>query len=163
MKKVLISIAIIGLIFAAGMKKPAKHALCKEKTAAIQKAVLASHREMVKAMEKLDVEKFHEYIIESGKGTIVQEGNVMTREESLERTNKRLDGVAKVEYEFSQEIVNVLSPEAAIYIGKGKSSVTLETGQVFNNDFAVTSVFVLKDGKWMVVHGHHSIPNPQQN
>ena len=161
MKKTSILIAIIGVIFLVGMAKPAKHELNEEQTAAIQRTVLKSHQEMIKAMEKLNVEKFFESIIESGNGTIVQDGNVMTRKESLDRTKKGFEGVTKLKYEFSQKIVKVLSPETAIFIGKGKSTVTIDTGEIFNTNFAVSSVFVLKDGEWKIIHGHHSIPNPQ--
>ena len=161
MKKVLISIVIICVILSSGMKKPEKSILTEEQTAAIQKAVLKSHKEMIKAMEKLDVEKFFESIIDSGMGTIIQDGRIMSYKESLDRTKKRAEGTKKIKYEFSKEIVKVLSPETAIFIGKGKSTVTRDTGEVFNNNFAVTSVFVLKDGQWKIVHGHTSIPNPQ--
>jgi hypothetical protein len=161
MKKVLIVISVIAVVFAIGMANPKKAALSKEQTEAIQKAVLASHREMIKAMKKLDVEKFYDYIIESGEGTIVQEGFWATRKKSLERTKKNLEGVKQINYEFSKEIVNVLSPETAIFIGRGKNTVTQDTGEVAYIDFAVTSVFVLKDGTWKMVHGHYSIPNSQ--
>ena len=161
MKKALILIAIVGVIFVVGMKKPEKSALSQEQTAAIQKAVLKNHQEIIKAIEKLDVDKFYESIIDSGKGTIVRDGDIMTRQESLDTTKKGFEGVTKLKYEFRQKMVKVLAPETAIFIGKGKSTITIDTGETFDTDFAVSSVFVLKDDKWKIIHGHHSVPNPR--
>ncbi len=161
MKKVLMIIAAVSMILLVGMAKPAKHELNEEQTAAIQKAVLKSHQEMINAMENLDVDKFFESIIDSGKGTIVQDGNVMTRKESLDSVKKGFEGVTKLKYEFFHKTVKVLSPETAILIGKGRTTITIHTGEIFNTNFAVSSVFVMKDGKWKIIHGHHSIPNPR--
>ena len=163
MKRVICIISIIGVVFMVGMKKPPKPALTEEQTAAIQKAVLKNHKEMIKAIEKLDVDKFFESIIDSGMGTIIQDGRIMSYKESLDSTKKRFEGITKLKYEFSQENTKVLSPEIAIFTGQGKSTTTIDTGETFTTNFAVTSVFVLKDGQWKIFHGHNSIPNPQQN
>jgi len=161
MKKVLIIIVTIGIIFLVGMARPAKSGLGEEQIVAIQKAVLKSHKEMIKSIEKLEVDKFFESILDSGKGAIVQDGNVMTRKESLDSTKKRFEGVTNLKYEFIQETVKVLSVETAIFIGKGKATFTINTGEILNSNFAVSSVFVLKDGKWKIIHGHNSTPNPK--
>ncbi|MFX0203123.1 MAG: nuclear transport factor 2 family protein [Candidatus Hodarchaeota archaeon] len=36
--------------------------------------------------------------------------------------------------------------------------VTFYPDETVSNNFAVTSVFALKDGEWKIVHGHHSTP-----
>jgi hypothetical protein len=93
-------------------------------------------------------------------GTIIQNGKVLTRQEVLDSMRRGFEPITTLKYEFNQKIVKVLSPQTAIFIGQGKSTVTRDTGGVFSNDFAVTNVFILKDGQWEIIHGHHSIPNP---
>ncbi len=161
MKKLVSVTAIISAIFALGMKKPEKPALTDEQTVAIQEAVLKTHMEMIKAMEKVEVEKFHEFIIESGEGTLITDGTLTTRQKSLKRMMKSSGGTEKIKYEFSKKIVNVISPDTAILICKGKSTVNRYSGEVFVDEFAISSVFVLKQGKWKIVQGHYSRPNQQ--
>lgn len=161
MKKVLILIVVIGAVFLGGMKELQKEGLTEEQIAAIQKAVIKKHSEIVKHAENLDVDKFYEFIIDSGEGTIIQDGIILGREEAMEVTKRGFEGIEKLKYEFSLKNVKVLSPEIAIFIGQGSTVVTNKTGQTFDTDFAVTSVFVLKDGEWKIIHGHHSIPNPR--
>lgn len=156
MKKGLILIAIIGVILLAGMKQLEKPGLTEEQIAAIQEAVIKKHSEIVKYAENLEVDKFYESIIDSGKGTIIQDGRILSREESLDMTKKGFEGIEKLKYEFGQKSVKVLSSEIAIFTGQGETIVTIDTGETFDTDFAVTSVFVLKDGEWKIVHGHHS-------
>jgi len=90
MKKVLILIAVIGVMFLLGMKKPEKPTLGAEQTAAIQKAVLKSHQKMSEALEKLDVDKFFDFIIDSGLGTVIRDGRIPSRKESLDMIKKGL-------------------------------------------------------------------------
>ena len=161
MKKVLILIALIGVTFLAGMTKPEKTMLSEEQTAVIKAVVLEKHGEITQAAEELDADKFFEFIIDSGMGTIIQDGKVLTYQEALDSTRKGFERIVELRYEFSQKNVNVLSPDIAVLTAQGKATTKIDTGEIFNVDFAVTSIFVLKDGQWKIVHGHHSIPNPR--
>lgn len=158
MKKGLILTAIIGIILLVGMKQPEKPALTEEQIKGIQEAVLKKHSEIIKDAESLDADKFYESILDAGKATIIQDGIIMSREESLEMTKMGFEGLKKLKYEFSKEMVKVLSPDTAIFTGQGKSTVTFYSDETISTNFAVTSVFVLKDGEWKIIHGHHSTP-----
>lgn len=161
MKKRLILTVIIGVFLLAGMKQAEKPKLTEEQIAAIKKAVLEKHAEIIKAAEKLDADKFYESILDAGKGTIIQNGRIMSRRESLDITKEGFEGLEKLKYEFNWQNINVLSPDIAILTAQGRTTATVDTGETFSVDFAVTSVFVLKNGQWKIAHGHHSIPNPR--
>ena len=158
MKKGLILIVIIAVMLLVGMEHAEKPALTEEQIKEIQEAVLKSHLEIIKDAESLDADKFYESILDGGKATIVQDGIIMSRKESLEMTKMGFEGLKKLKYEFSKEAVKVLSPETAIYTGQGKAMFTFYSDETVDRDFAVTSVFVLKDGRWKIIHGHHSTP-----
>jgi hypothetical protein len=55
----------------------------------------------------------------------------------------------------------VISDEAALLTGNGTSTVTLGDGRRLSGPFAVSLVFVQRDGAWKVLHGHYSTPNPR--
>lgn len=131
-------------------------------TAAIEKAVLAVHAEMAEAEKALDAEKFFSYIPDFDKGLVIQDGTVFkTRQEALDTVKAGFQGISGVKRMYDQTYVTVISPEAALLTARGTSSVTLSDGRILNGPFAVSSLFVLRDGQWKLLHGHYSLPNPR--
>ncbi|MBN1362252.1 MAG: nuclear transport factor 2 family protein [Sedimentisphaerales bacterium] len=129
---------------------------------AIEKAVLAAHAKMGEAEEALDAEKFFASIPDFDKGLIIQDGVLFkTRREALDTVSVGFQGVSKIERAYDQTYVTVISPEAALLTGSGTSSVTLYDGRVLTGPFAVSMLFVLRDGRWQLLHGHYSLPNPR--
>lgn len=131
-------------------------------TAAIEKAVLAVHAEMAEAEKALDAEKFFSYIPDFDKGLIIQDGTVFkTRQEALDTVKAGFQGISGVKRMYDQTYVTVISPEAALLTARGTSSVTLSDGRILSGPFAGSSLFVLRDGRWKLLHGHYSLPNPR--
>ena len=127
---------------------------------AIKKAVLEVHVRMSKASEAGDTEKMFESIYELGPGTIIDDGVMrMTREEALDAVKRGLQSVTKVERKYNRTHITVLAPTVALLVGEGVATFVLADGRRLTSRFAVSEVFVLRDGKWSVVHGHHSVPN----
>jgi hypothetical protein len=62
-------------------------------------------------------------------------------------------------YSYTQKYITVISLTVVLWVGEGTSSATLKDGRQVSVPFAETIVFVLKDGKWKVLHAHRSIPN----
>ena len=128
----------------------------------IEKAVLEVHNQMAQANRDLNSEKMFEYILDAGPGVIISDGNLMkSREEALNSVKNGFQLISKVERTFNQTYVTVLSSDAALVTSEGISGITLKDGRTFSNTFALTEVFVLKDGKWKMIHGHYSMPNAQ--
>jgi len=129
---------------------------------AIREAVLKVHAQMAQAEKDLDAEKFFEYILDFNNGLIIQDGVVFkTRQEALDAVKIGFERVAQMERTYEQTTVTVLSSEAALVTSKGTSKVTLLDGRTFDNPFAASSLFVLRDGQWKLLHGHYSLPNPR--
>jgi uncharacterized protein (TIGR02246 family) len=127
---------------------------------AVEKAVLEAHDRMTRAAAEPDAEKMFAFILDAGPGTIIQNGVYMkSRQEALEAVKQGLQGVSKVERSFNQTRVTVLAPDAALLTGEGTATMTLNDGRVLSSPFAVTEVFVLRNGEWKMLHGHHSVPN----
>ena len=159
MRKTLFAVAIIvgGVVLASQAGRDAA-----VDRAAIEKAVLAVHAKMAKAEQNLDVDAFFETISDFDKGLVIQDGVLFkTRQEALAAVRTGFQGVSKVDRTYDQTYVTVISPETALLTGSGTSSVTLVDGRVFSNSFAVSLVFVLRDGRWQLLQGHYSAPNPQ--
>ena len=84
-----------------------------------------------------------------------------THQEALDTVRIGFERVAQMERIYERTEVTVLSPKVALVTAKGTSKVTLLDGRTFNNPFAASTVFVLRDGQWKLLHGHYSLPNPR--
>jgi hypothetical protein len=128
--------------------------------AAIQQAVLKVHQRMTDA--GLDVDRFFDCILDFDNGMIIQDGTLFkTRGEAYDAVRRGYDGLSKVERVYDQTYVQVMSSESALLTGTGSTKVTLTDGRTFDSQFAVSMVFVLREGQWKVLHGHYSVPNPR--
>jgi uncharacterized protein (TIGR02246 family) len=131
-----------------------------EQQQAVEKAVLKTHIQMSQADNSLDADKFFSYILDFDKGLIIQDGRLFqTRQEAYEIVKQGFEGISQLKRTYEQTYVTVISPEAALLTARGTSTVTLSDGQTFSSPFAVSMVYVLRDGHWKVLHGHYSVPN----
>jgi ketosteroid isomerase-like protein len=122
--------------------------------------VLEANAQVTQASNSLDVDRFFAYILDSDKGPVIQDGRLFkTRAEALEAVRAGFQGVTKAERRYDQTFVTVLSPQAALLTAAGSSTATLSGGQTLTSPFALSLVFVLRDGQWKILHGHYSIPN----
>ena len=127
--------------------------------AAIEKAVLAANAEMTAAANSLDTDAFFEFIVDTNKGLIVQHGVIFrTRRDAYEAVKRGFQGVAKMERRFENPQITVIAPDAALLVADGSYSAQLQDGRWMEGRFAVSLVFVLRDGRWKVLHGHYSMP-----
>lgn len=125
----------------------------------VEDAVLAVSAEMTRAGEALDADRLFSYILESDKGSVIQNGVVMvTRGEALEQVRSGLRRVSGVHYRWNRQYVTVLSPEVAILTAEGEATATTPAGDSLTNPLAQTIVFVLKNGNWKAIHAHQSSP-----
>jgi ketosteroid isomerase-like protein len=162
--RTLIAIVITVLSLAAtqafAQSKPADSQSSDE---AIQKAVLETNAKMTAAANSLNVDAFFEYILDSDKCVIIQNGTVFkTRQEALEAVKRGFLGLAKMDRRFENPQVTVISPETALLSSEGTYSATLSDGRTMDGRFAVSLVFVRRAGQWKVLHGHYSMPARQQ-
>lgn len=128
-------------------------------TAAVEEAVLAVNAEMSQAGEALDAERLFAFILDNDKGPVIQNGELMaTRQAALDRVKAEMRGLTTVRYRWRKRQVTVLSPDVAVLAGEGESTATTAAGQTFTAPFAQTAVFVRRDGRWRVLHAHHSSP-----
>jgi uncharacterized protein (TIGR02246 family) len=157
----MISLTVITIALFCGSLHAAEiDTLADSTRQAVEKAVLEVHERMTKAAQDPDAEKMFSFILDAGPGTIIQNGVYMkSRQDALEAVRNGLQGVSKVGRSYNQTRVTVLSPEAALLTGNGTTTITLMDGREFDSPFAVTELFVLRNGEWKLLHGHHSVPN----
>jgi len=128
---------------------------------AIVKAVLAANAQLTDAANRLDTDAFFTGIVDSDETRIIQDGKLFkTRAEAMAAVRQGSQDVAKIERRFEDPHVAVLAPDAALLTATGVNAVTLNDGRTFGGPFAVSLVFVLRDGEWKLFHGHYSLPNP---
>jgi uncharacterized protein (TIGR02246 family) len=126
---------------------------------AIEKAVLETSAKMTQAGEARDVDRLFSFMLDTEKGSVIQNGKVLlSRSEALKEIKKNMSGISSIRYTWKQQHVTALSPTLALLISEGESSVTTEQGQSFTAPFAQTVVFVLSDGGWKAIHAHQSSP-----
>lgn len=160
-KSVLCIIGFLGLALLMGSKESSCNVVNPEQNAAIENAILKTHDKIVAAAGNRNAEEMFSYIAENDKGCIIQDGQlIMSRQEALDITKRNFGSVKTLDYQFDQRHVKVLCPTIAILTAAGKTTITLSDGRSFTMPFANSSIFVLQDGTWKIIHGHHSIPNP---
>lgn len=129
---------------------------------AIEKAVLETNDKMTRAADILNAEAFFDYIVNTDKTPVIQNGVLFeTRQEALQAVKRGFAGLSKTERHFDRPQVTVLSPDAALLTSTGTVFATLPDGRTLTNRFAVSLVFVQKEGRWLLLHGHYSAPPNQ--
>lgn len=130
---------------------------------AIEKAVLETNDKMTRAADSLNADAFFEFILDTNQSPVIQNGVLFkTRQEALQAVKRGFTGLSKVDRRFDNPQVTVLSPDAALLTSDGTVFATLPDGRTLTNHFAVSLVFVRKEGRWLLFHGHYSAP-PNQN
>ena len=125
----------------------------------VEEAILAVQADMTRAAEAVDADRLFGHMLDTDKGSIIQDGRVMaTRQEALEKTRGDLAGIRSIQYRWLRQYVTVLSPENALLVAEGESVVTTTSGASFAVPFAQSVVFVLRDGAWKAIHAHQSSP-----
>jgi uncharacterized protein (TIGR02246 family) len=120
----------------------------------IEKAVLAANDEVTHAAEARDADRFFAFIA----GSVVQDGVISPTPQAVrDRVEPGFRRPVKVVYRWKQQRVTVLSPDSALLVGEGETIVTTDQGSV-TQPFAQTMVWVLRDGKWKILHAHQSTP-----
>lgn len=128
---------------------------------AIIQAVLTANAALTDASNRLDADAFFTGIVDSDETRIIQDGKLFkTRAEAMAVVRKGSQGIAKLERRLDEPHVTVLAPDVALLTAEGTTALTLQDGRTFSGPFAVSLVFVLRDGQWKLFHGHYSLPNP---
>ncbi len=131
-----------------------------ETDAAIEQAVLATNTAMTQAADRLDAEGFFAFILDTDRGSIVQDGEIFqTRQQALDAVKRGFQGVTKVDRQFDNPKVTVISPDVALLVSDGTTTATLADGRTITRRFAVSLVFVRTGGSWKLLHGHYSMPD----
>jgi uncharacterized protein (TIGR02246 family) len=127
--------------------------------AAVEQAVLETNAKMTAAANRLDADAFFEFILDTDKGLIIQNGVLFkSRADALAAVKRGFQGVAKMDRRFENPQVTVIAADSALLAAEGTAVATLADGRTLNSRFAVSLVFVRQDGQWRLLHGHYSMP-----
>jgi ketosteroid isomerase-like protein len=127
----------------------------------IARAVHAAHERMTEAANRLDTDAFFADVVESDETRIIQDGKLFpTRAEAMAAVRAGSQGIAKLDRRFEDPHVAVLAPDLALLTAAGATSATLTDGREISVRFAVSLVFGRRGGRWLLLHGHYSVPNP---
>ena len=63
----------------------------------------------------------------------------------------------KVAYHWKRHFVTVLSPGAALLVSEGETEI-IAGDRTVTQPFVQSSVWVLRDGAWKILHAHQSSP-----
>jgi hypothetical protein len=130
---------------------------------AIVQAVLAANAALTDASNRLDTDAFFAGIVDSDETRIIQDGKLFkTRAEAMAVVRQGSQAIAKLERRLDDPHVTVLAPGVALLTAEGTTALTRQDGRSFTGPFAVSLIFVLRDGQWKLFHGHYSLPNPPQ-
>ena len=126
---------------------------------AIEKAVLETNARMTEAANRLDADAFFDFILETDKGLIIQNGTIFrNRTEALEAVKRGFQGITKMDRRLENPQVTVISADLALLVAEGNTTATFANGRTMNSRFAVSLIFQRKEKQWKLLHGHYSMP-----
>ena len=140
--------------------QPGNRQMTDAERAEIEKIIIAKHREMSELSSQLDAEKVWDFFIENNHGIYAIEGALtLTYDEAVNSGRESYNSLEWMKTDMQQEYAAVLSPESALFTGTGTVSGKIKSGDSFSVPFAITVVYVLRNGEWKAVHMHESTPN----
>jgi ketosteroid isomerase-like protein len=114
---------------------------------------------MTEAANRLDADAFFDFILETDKGLIIQNGTIFkNRQEALDAVKRGFQGIAKMDRRLENPQVTVISADLALLVAEGNTVATFASGQTTTSHFAVSLIFMRKEGQWKLLHGHYSMP-----
>ncbi|ACB76440.1 nuclear transport factor 2 family protein [Opitutus terrae] len=126
---------------------------------AVEQAVLATNTQMIAAANRLDVDAFFAYIVDTDKGMIVQNGTIFrTRQQAYDAVKRGMAGVTKLERRIENPQVTVIGPDTALLVADGSVDAVFVDGRSMTSRFAVSLLFVRTGTQWKLLHGHYSAP-----
>lgn len=129
---------------------------------AITQAVLTVHRDMNQADSQLDVDLLFQHIVDANGCSIIQDGRLFpSRDIAYRVVRQGFQRVGAITRSFESPQVTVLSAASALLVTQGHVRTVLKDGRVFESPFALSALYVHKGGRWQMLHGHYSAPNPQ--
>lgn len=154
----ILTLAAVSLARAPVFAQPTA-AVLESTEKAVKSAVLETNNKMIEAGNRMDVEGFFSYILDTNEGSIVQNGiRFKSREQAMQAIQQGHTGVAKIDRQFTNPQVTLISPDAALLVSEGTVNATLNDGRTIKGSFAVSLLFVRKEGQWKLLHGHYSMP-----
>jgi hypothetical protein len=125
---------------------------------AIEKAVLAANDQVTRAAEARDLDGLFRFMVDTAKGSVVQNGILsLTTQDARARVEPGFRQPVKVVYRWKQQHVTVLSPSIALLVSEGETAI-LSANANYSAPFVQTTVWVLRDGEWKILHAHQSSP-----
>lgn len=123
-------------------------------------AIRAVQLEMRAAAGRLDAEALYARVLDTETPPIIENGRLQpTRASALRNTAQGFRAFTRISYDYADEHLTMLSPTTALWVARGRAEATLTDGREIDAPFAETIVFERRDGRWMVLHAHRSVPN----
>lgn len=158
---------LVALLLVAGAavscRRPASDDnLSAAERTAIEQAVLACHDQTLAAVAARDLDRLFGFLAATDRGSMISNGRLLlTRDEVIASTRRQFQGIAALQYETRERHVTVLSPTAALLVTTGQTRLTDAGGREIVAPYVQTLVWVLRDGRWQVLHLHSSAPAPR--
>lgn len=123
----------------------------------IRKEILETNARMTQAANSLNTEAFFAFIDDSDQCRIIQNGTLFkTRREAFDAVKRATQMISKIDRHFENPQVTVISNDTALLTSLGSVTATLTNGTITESRFAVSILFVRKEGVWKLLHGHYS-------
>ena len=132
--------------------------LSAQQDGGVEKAVLAANAQATRAAEVRDLDRLFSFMLDTDKGSIVQNGALsLTPQEAKAKLEPVFRAPIQVAYRWKQQHVTVLSPSTVLLVSEGETVVTSASGST-TVPFVQTTIWVLRDGQWKILHAHQSSP-----
>ncbi len=162
MRAFVVVTVLAGVVATACSRSSSPDLLGAAEQTAIEQAVLACHDQTLAAAAALDLERLFGFVAETDRGSMIGNGRLLlTRADTIAANRQQFQGITALKYEPKERHVTVLSRTAALLVTTGQTRFSTTDGRDLTAPYAQTIVFVLRDGRWQVLHLHSSAPAPR--
>ena len=132
--------------------------LTEAERAAVADSLQAFATVIEEGVEALDVSRFAPVFSSDADLTWAADGQLMliSHDSLMSFYRVAYRGFREIDFTWDTLRVSVLSPDVGVLAGAGHFEVTDTAGSTSQQGVAVTYVFVRRNGRWQLLHGHAS-------
>jgi ketosteroid isomerase-like protein len=156
MKKTIYLILTFIAILIIACNNQKEKVLTTEEKSIVENEISVATDDLFKAFESLDANQTYSYFLQNEDFAAASMGKLITDHRALLDTMKlHLGSFQKERISITNQKIYVINLDAAVISLASMAEITLKNGAEMKAPFALTILWVKKDGEWKVAHYHN--------
>jgi len=156
MKKTICFVLIFAAILVFACNNQKEKVLTNEEKSTVENEISVATLNLFKAFESLDANKAYSFILQNEDFAEASMGKLITDHRAILDTMKlHLGSFQKERISITNQKIYVINMDAAVISLASTGEITFKNGAEIKAPFALTILWVKKDGEWKVAHYHN--------